>query len=134
VIAPDITPLFRLFAKWRLQKLLTMDGVTIQAQNLAHLLAKAQNTRFGKDHAFATIKTVADYQKAVPLRRYEDLWRDYWQSAFPVCKYHLAWQGTVFRFDIGHEYWRYQIHTLYLGDDTRQPQSRLGYFGLASVS
>ena len=37
------------------------------------LIASAQYTQFGKDHAFATIKTHQDFSKQVPVRDYEAL-------------------------------------------------------------
>lgn len=37
------------------------------------LISKAQHTAFGTDHRFAEIKTISDYQKAVPIRDYEAL-------------------------------------------------------------
>lgn len=94
MIAPDITPLFRRFAKWRLQKLFALHAAAVQEATLYRLLDKAKDTRFGKDHHFAAIKTVADYQKAVPLRRYEDFWREYWQDPFPILD-NVTWPGRV---------------------------------------
>lgn len=37
------------------------------------LIAKAKNTSFGRDHGFGSIKTHADFVKAVPVRDYEAL-------------------------------------------------------------
>jgi hypothetical protein len=44
-----------------------------QALIFAHLVDKAKNTEFGKDHQFSTIKTYEDYKKLVPIRDYEGL-------------------------------------------------------------
>ncbi|TXK51558.1 GH3 auxin-responsive promoter family protein [Pontibacter qinzhouensis] len=38
-----------------------------------HILAKAQSTDFGRDHKFASIKSHADFVKAVPVKDYEGL-------------------------------------------------------------
>lgn len=37
------------------------------------LISAAKNTRFGKDHEFASIQTPADFKKKVPIRNYEAL-------------------------------------------------------------
>jgi len=91
---PDVTPLLRLYANRRLRRLQSLDPVETQRRQLLRLVAVARNTRFGQDHGFEQIRTVADFQAAVPLRRYEDFWRDYWQAAFP--HYHdIGWPGRV---------------------------------------
>ena len=53
---------------------------------LLGLLNQARHTRFGIDHDFRRIRTVADYRRLVPLTTRADLWRDYWEPALP----HLA--------------------------------------------
>ncbi len=55
---------------------------------------RAKETRFGRDHGFAGITSVADYQARVPLRTYAQHWDDYWKEPFP----HLTdctWPGTI---------------------------------------
>ena len=47
--------------------------VETQQEVFKNLIASAKNTQFGKDHDFASIQTVADFQKNVPIRDYEDL-------------------------------------------------------------
>src|SRR5262249_18317301 len=54
-----------------------------QRDTLLALVRKAQATRFGRDHDFARIRTLADYQRRVPLRDYETFWREYWHPASP---------------------------------------------------
>lgn len=54
-----------------------------QRQILLKLLKKAQDTRFGRDHNFARIQSIDQFQQAVRVRTYEDFWRDYWQATFP---------------------------------------------------
>lgn len=63
-----------------------------QRRILLGLVHQAQSTRFGRDHDFRRIRTVADYRRLVPLASRAELWRDYWQPAYP----HLAgatWPG-----------------------------------------
>jgi len=44
-----------------------------QLEIFRHIISRATGTAFGKDHAFAKIKTHADYVQAVPVRDYEGL-------------------------------------------------------------
>lgn len=44
-----------------------------QHSTFLKLIRAAQNTRFGKDHNFSSIKTYKDFQKQVPVRDYEGL-------------------------------------------------------------
>src|SRR5262249_20415252 len=48
-----------------------------------NLIHKARDTRFGRAHQFDEIRTIEEYQQAVPVRDYEVFWRDYWQPVFP---------------------------------------------------
>ena len=52
-------------------------------ETLLDLVRKAGDTRFGRDHGFAAIRSVADFQARVPLRTYEDLWDEYLKDAVP---------------------------------------------------
>lgn len=90
----DATPLFRLYARWRRRQLDRLDPVEAQRRQLHWLMRHAQNTRFGIDHGFERIGSVADYQAAVPLRRYEDFHRDYWKSAFPNLR-GVSWPESI---------------------------------------
>ena len=47
-----------------------------QEKIFRHLILKSRNTKFGKDHDFASIKTYSDFKRQVPIRDYEAL-RDY---------------------------------------------------------
>jgi hypothetical protein len=47
--------------------------VETQLKVFKDLIKNAKTTEFGKDHHFDSIKTVADFQKNVPIRDYEDL-------------------------------------------------------------
>jgi hypothetical protein len=90
----DFTPALRLYAKHRRAKLAKLDNVEVQRRQLMSLVAKAAQTKFGRDHGFERIKTVEDFQKAVPLRRYDDFWRTYWKPAFPIVE-NVTWPGRV---------------------------------------
>jgi hypothetical protein len=58
----------------------------LQRQTLLRLVRYAQHTRFGRDHDFARIRGVADYQRRVPLRDYEAFWSEYWRGPFPYLR------------------------------------------------
>ena len=90
----DFTPLLKLYAKRRRGVLARLDNAEAQRRQLASLVRQARDTAFGREHGFASIKTVADFQKAVPLRRYDDFWRTYWKGAFPVVE-SVTWPGRV---------------------------------------
>lgn len=90
----DGTPLLRLYARWRRDQLARQDPVVAQEKVLHGLLARAASTRFHGDHALAKVRTVADYQAAMPLRHYEDFWNDYWKGSYPVLE-DLTWPGRI---------------------------------------
>jgi acyl-CoA synthetase (AMP-forming)/AMP-acid ligase II len=71
------------YAANRIAQLDRIEPVGIQRTSLRRLLDFARSTRFAKDHCFASIRTVADYQQNVPLRTYEQFWADYWKAVFP---------------------------------------------------
>ena len=90
----DGTPFLKLYACKRGRELDAENTQAVQERQLLNLLRRAADTRFGKDHRFAEIRSVADYQARVPLRRYEDMWRDYWQPRFPRLT-DCTWPGTI---------------------------------------
>jgi len=90
----DGTPLLKVFARLRAGRLAQQDPVAAQERELHKLLAKAKDTRFGRDHGFAGIDGVAAFQRTVPLRRWEDLWQAYWQADFPRLV-DCTWPGKV---------------------------------------
>jgi hypothetical protein len=71
------------YARRRTAALDAMNVVEVQKQTLLSLVERARDTKFGRDHGFDRIRSVEDYQQAVPVRTYEDFWRDYWQASFP---------------------------------------------------
>ena len=90
----DATPLLHLYARRRGHHLAALDAAAAQQQHLLRLLRRARDTRFGHEHGFARIVSVADFQRQIPLRRYEDFWRDYWQPAFPRL-HNVSWPGVI---------------------------------------
>ncbi len=90
----DATPILRLYARHRLAGLGALDPATAQQRQLLSLVARAKETRFGAGHRFARIRSVQDYQAAVPLRSYEDFWTAYWRDSFPVLA-NVTWPGRI---------------------------------------
>ncbi len=88
------TPLFRLYAERRRRYLEQLDTAAAQAQGLRQLIAQARQTRFGHDHHFEKINDVVDYQRRVPLRRYEDFLAEYWRPIFPMLT-NVTWPGRI---------------------------------------
>ena len=72
----------------------TSDPVAAQRQQLLLLVEAAKDTTFGRDHDFAAIETVADYQQRVPIRTFNDFWIDYWSEPFPLLE-NVTWPGTI---------------------------------------
>lgn len=94
VIMINATSLLKLYARYRLAKLGTQNYAQQQEVELLKLIKKALATRFGKEYAFSTIKSVSDYQNRVPLRYYEDFWKEYWKPTFPRLR-DCTWPGTI---------------------------------------
>jgi len=90
----DATFLLRFYARRRQRTLACRDYAAQQTRQLLALVRRAAKTRFGREHGFASIRSVADYQSRVPLRSYEDFWRDYWQPVFPKLS-DCTWPGTI---------------------------------------
>jgi hypothetical protein len=90
----DATPLLRLYARWRNQQLNTLNPAETQKKQLLGLVRHAASTKFGKMHGFSSITSIEDYQRQVPLRKYEDFWRDFWKESFPVLT-DCTWPGTI---------------------------------------
>lgn len=91
---PDLTPLLRLYARGRLATLAAEDPGHVQQATLLDLVRHAARTAFGRDHGFAAIRTVADYQARVPLRTYADFHAEYWRRAEPVLD-GITWPGRI---------------------------------------
>jgi hypothetical protein len=65
-----------------------------QERLLLGLVERAAETRFGRDHGFGSIRSVADFQSAVPIRSYEAIWAEYLRAAYPVFE-DLTWPGRI---------------------------------------
>lgn len=85
---------FHIYARRRAAEVASAHPVQVQERVLHTLVRKARATRFGQDHKFAAIRTVADFQRAVPLRTYEELWQSYLRDQYPVFD-NLTWPGRV---------------------------------------
>jgi hypothetical protein len=94
----NATPFLRLFARYRAAQLDHQSGgralAATQLAQLHHLLDQAQNTQFGSDHGFSSIRSVEEYQKRVPLRFYEEMWTQYWKPSFPKLE-NVSWPGLI---------------------------------------
>jgi len=90
----DITPLLRILAAGRRARLARMDAAKAQERTLLRLVRRAMRTRFGKDHGFAAIRSVADFQARVPLRTWDQMWSDYFKPAFPNYA-NVSWPGRT---------------------------------------
>jgi len=88
------TPMVWLRAQWRAFQLGAQRPAATQEAQLRSLLRQAASTRFGRDHGFDAIATVAEFQDRVPLRRFEDFWDDYWQHDFPRLQ-DCTWPGVI---------------------------------------
>jgi hypothetical protein len=85
---------FHLHALVRSRELAFADPVETQARLLFALVHKARQTRFGIDHDFESIHSVADFQRSVPIRTYEELWDEYLRASYPVFD-DLLWPGRI---------------------------------------
>jgi hypothetical protein len=90
----DPTPVFRAYARARLDQLAREDAPLAQRRTLSRLVEKARATRFGKHHDLAGVRGVADYQARVPLRTYAQHWDDYWRRGFPDLV-DVTWPGRI---------------------------------------
>jgi GH3 auxin-responsive promoter len=84
-------------ARYSRKRTLYLDAANapaLQERMLLKLVNKARNTRFGKEHDFASIQSIADYQQRVPVRDYEAFWNQYWQPRFPKVE-NSTWPGRV---------------------------------------
>lgn len=89
-----MTPLLRLYAGLRRRQLARQNPEAAQRETLRRLVSRAADTRFGRDHGFARIRDIIEFQREVPLRRYEDFWAAYWQKAFPTLA-DITWPGRM---------------------------------------
>lgn len=82
------------YARRRVARLDRLSADDVQQHTLLRLVRQARATRFGADHDFGRIGSVADYQARVPLRDYEAFWSQYWSGPFPDLQ-GVTWPGPV---------------------------------------
>lgn len=70
--------------------------VETQLKVFKDLIESAKATEFGKDHHFDEIKTIADFQKNVPIRDYEDL-KSYIEKV-KLGQENILWKGKPIYF------------------------------------
>jgi GH3 auxin-responsive promoter len=85
---------FQLYARLRARELADADPVATQERTLRSLVSKARATRFGRDHHFEAIGSVAEFQQSVRLRTYEALWDEYLRACYPVLD-NVTWPGRI---------------------------------------
>lgn len=90
----DATPILRLYARWRMKRLAGQRAGATQERQLLSLVKRARATRFGRDHGFDDIRSVADFQARVPLRNYAAFWDEYWKPTFPDVT-DASWPGRI---------------------------------------
>jgi hypothetical protein len=90
----DPSPALKLWAARRRATLARQDAISIQQRELAQLLRCGARTAFGRAHGLATIRTVQEYQRRVPVRSYEALWKEWWGPLFPRVG-GATWPGRI---------------------------------------
>ena len=80
----DMSSVLRWYANRRIGQIRSMRPSESQRSTLLKLLRWSAGTEFGRAHGFQYLRTVSDFQKAVPVSTYEDYWRDWWRSPFPT--------------------------------------------------
>lgn len=82
------------YAHTRTLALDRLDAAKVQHDMLDSLVRRARETKFGKDHKFDDIFSVADFQARVPLREYEYFWETYWKPVYPRLD-DVTWPGHI---------------------------------------
>ena len=94
LVRPKVNRAYLAYSRRRTADLAVTDPIAVQARILRRLVRKARFTRFGRDHDFASLRTIVDFRKAVPLRTYEDLWLEYFKDRYPVLE-DVTWPGEI---------------------------------------
>jgi len=89
-----LSPIIRALVAARARASRRVDAVAAQRRTLERLLRVAAGTRFGRAHDFARLRGPDDFAAAVPLRRYEGFWRDWFAPAWPLLD-DIAWPGRI---------------------------------------
>ena len=71
----SLTSIARFFFKQRMHELERhqKEGETLQREVLAHLISRAKDTEYGRNHSFATIKSYENFSHNIPVNTYEEL-------------------------------------------------------------
>lgn len=88
----------KIFARKIYKQTLSWSGkpVETQLEVFKTLVENAKHTQFGKDHNFSSINTIADFQKNVPIRDYEDL-KEYIEKV-KLGEENILWKGKPIYF------------------------------------
>ena len=88
----------KIFARKIYNQTLSWSGkpVETQLEVFKNLIENAKQTQFGKDHHFSSVNTIADFQKNVPIRDYEDL-KDYIERV-KLGEENILWKGKPIYF------------------------------------
>lgn len=88
----------KIFARKIYKQTLSWSGkpVETQLEVFKTLVENAKHTKFGKDHDFSSINTIADFQKNVPIRDYEDL-KEYIEKV-KLGEENILWKGKPIYF------------------------------------
>jgi hypothetical protein len=80
-------PRMRAVAEWQ------RDPAPVQKALLDSLVRSAARTRFGAEHHFESVRSIADYQARAPLRTYADF-KPYWDRLFEG-EQDVTWPGRI---------------------------------------
>ena len=71
----SLTSIARFFFKQRMHELERhqKEGETLQREVLAHLISRAKDTEYGRNHSFTTIKSYENFSHNIPVNTYEEL-------------------------------------------------------------
>jgi hypothetical protein len=92
VLALRIRMLLLYFVSWKPLLRATHSPDVAQERLLLRILALHKNTEFGKKHDFSGVRTLADYQRQVPVQEYESLrpWVERQETTGEPCLTHEA--------------------------------------------
>ena len=83
----------------------------VQAQQFEDLIRAARDTKFGRDHGFADIRSHADFVRQVPIRDYEGL-KPYVEQVLSGAQ-DVMWPGKPIYFAKLQIHIRHQVHPDY---------------------
>ena len=85
----------KIFFKLRLRKIESLKKDPIKAQDkvFRQIIKSAKNTEWGKKYNYASIKTISDFQKSVPLSSYEDIFP--FISKMMNGEKNILWRGQI---------------------------------------